>query len=148
MNKILIITLALFVTIPTQADDKKMREAMVNLYGASQPYEDFFYKYTRAVISNDRSTVASLNSYPIRVNYNKKTKYIKSKQEFIKKYDEIITKRIIEVVNKQKFEDLFASSNGLNIGLGHVWFNGYCVGKEPGHECDAIKVRVMAYNVE
>jgi hypothetical protein len=127
--------------------DVKMREMLTSLYGQSEIYEAFYFKLREALISGDKKTVAELNDYPIRVNFDSGSVYYKSANEFIKNYSDIVTNEMLSRVSKHKFKELFANSYGMHIGLGDIWFTGYCIGKVEGKECDKVKVNVTTYNV-
>ena len=54
---------------------------------------------------------------------------------------------MLDRVEKQTFSTLFANSYGLHIGLGDIWFTGYCIGKNADNPCEKVKMSVTAYNV-
>lgn len=127
--------------------DEESRERLKFLYGESDIYENFFYELKNALVAKDIEKVADFNEYPIRVNFDGGTKYYKNKNEFIKNYKNIITSEMLERVEKQTFGDLFANSYGMHIGLGDIWFTGYCIGDDPENPCKKVKINVTSYNV-
>jgi len=143
----LLIFTFIFSSSTLAVTDVKMREILTSLYGESEIYEIFYFKLRSALISGDKQTVAELNDYPIRVNFDSGTKYYKSEKEFVENYSNIVTKEMLSRVSKHKFNELFANSYGMHIGLGDIWFTGYCIGKVKGKECEQVKVNVTAYNV-
>ncbi|MBO9492425.1 hypothetical protein J7384_18835 [Endozoicomonas sp. G2_1] len=148
MNRFLCIILVLFSSFSWSTSTSEIRKNLTYLYGEYEIYESFYYKLTEAILQKDPKTVASMNMYPIRVNSASGTVYIKTEQEFISQFDSIVNKKMMDTVKSQKFEDLFANSTGMHIGLGDIWFTGYCTGTEEGKECDTVIVKVMAYNVK
>ncbi|WP_462159812.1 hypothetical protein [Pseudoalteromonas sp. GB56] len=127
--------------------DEESRDRLKYLYGESEIYENFFYELKNALITKEIEKVANLNGYPIRVNFDSGTKYFKNKNEFITNYESIVTSEMLERVKQQSFANLFANSYGMHIGLGDIWFTGYCIGKDPANPCEKVKVNVTAYNV-
>jgi hypothetical protein len=83
----------------------------------------------QAVAQHDAATVASLVHYPIKVNPGKHPITIKNPKAFIKDYDRIITHDISDVILKQKYDALFANSQGVMLGDGEVWITGFCLDK-------------------
>ncbi len=70
----------------------------------------------------DKQKLALLVDYPIKVNLRGKTFQIKSREDFIRNYNEIITPRVRKSALKQNFEDLFVNWQGVMIGSGEIWF--------------------------
>ena len=124
-----------------------MRAKLTSLYGESEIYEEFYLKLRKALVSGDKEAVAKLNTYPIRVNIDSTSVYYKTAREFLANYSQIITREMLSRVKKSDFKDLFANSYGMHIGLGDIWFTGYCIGKITDKECDDVKVNVTTYNV-
>lgn len=144
-----LITLLLFILSFNliAGTDENVRNRLKNLYGESDIYEHFFYQLKNYIIAKNAEQVASLNDYPIRVNFDSGTKYFKNKDEFIASYEKIVTPEMLERVRSQGFEDLFANSYGMHIGFGDIWFTGYCIGESPENPCEKVKVKITAYNV-
>ncbi len=80
-----------------------------------------------AVAKHDTAAVAALVHYPIRVKLHGKPTDISKPQSFIKNYDNIITPDIVDVIEKQKYEDLFVNYQGAMLGEGEVWIIGFCI---------------------
>jgi hypothetical protein len=83
----------------------------------------------RAVAKHDVAAVAALIRYPLRVNPGKRPFTVKSPKAFIARYDEIITPDVTSAIFKQKYENLFANSEGVMIGDGEVWITSSCLDK-------------------
>jgi len=146
MRNILVLLITIVSCNTFAATDEESRDKIKSLYGESEIYEHFFYEFKDALIAKDIEKVANLNDYPIRVNFDSGSKYF-SKDEFVKNYADIVTSEMLERVKQQTFADLFANSYGMHLGLGDIWFTGYCIGKDSENPCEKVKVNVTAYNV-
>lgn len=81
----------------------------------------------QAVQKHDAAAVAAIVSYPITINPRKPNAIlIRTPKAFVDHYDQIITPRIAEIVEKQKYEDLFVNDQGAMLGDGEVWISGIC----------------------
>ena len=93
-----------------------------------------------AVAKHDAAAVATLVSYPITINpRTKQAMSIRTPQAFIANYDKIITPPIANVIEKQKYEDLFVNYKGAMFGLGEVWIIGICRDKT----CKQTDIKIM-----
>ena len=93
-------------------------------------FQAFFADLKQAVQTHDADAVAALVSYPITVNpRTKAAKRVRTPKAFVARYDTIITPHIADVIEKQKYEDLFVSYRGAMFGSGEVWVGGICKGK-------------------
>lgn len=74
-----------------------------------------------ALSNGDKQAIAAVMAYPLRVNTAPgKFFTVKNAQEFLKKYNQIITPDLIQAVQKDK--DIFCNMQGAMIG-GGIWFN-------------------------
>ena len=89
-------------------------------------YATFLTSLQRAVRANDRGAVAKLVHYPLRVNYDGKTRLYRDAAAVRADYEQIFTPRVRRAILDQRFERLFGSSRGLMIGNGAVWFDRLC----------------------
>lgn len=74
-----------------------------------------------AVAADEKAAVAELILLPLQVNGETPMK-IKSKEEFIEKYDQIMTKPVKDALAAQKVDDLFVRDQGVMVGNGQLWF--------------------------
>ncbi|MEV5029865.1 hypothetical protein [Paenibacillus sp. LPE1-1-1.1] len=74
-----------------------------------------------AVAANEKDAVAELILLPLQVN-GEIPYAVKSKEEFIEKYDQIITPSVKEALEAQKVDDLFVRDQGVMVGDGELWF--------------------------
>ena len=93
-------------------------------------FHEVFSGLQSAVEKHDAAAVAALVSYPITINpHTKKAMRIRTPQAFAASYDKIITPHIAEVIQKQKYEELFVNYQGAMFGSGEVWLTGICKDK-------------------
>ena len=121
--------------------DDRTEPRMSRLFGKSEPYVEFFYKFKKAIVEDDRTTVASLIRYPITVtNQNSKIDYVlRTKSEFLDNYDWIINENVKTTVEKEDFDTLFVNWQGVMFGRGQVWYAGICLDKA----CKNVIVKVI-----
>lgn len=89
-------------------------------------YRRFLTQLQTAVRANDRSAVAGLISYPLRVNFAGQAKYYRNARLVLADYERIFTPRVRSAVLAQRFEDLFGRDQGVMVGDGAVWFDHIC----------------------
>lgn len=104
------------------------------LFGTHQPYHVFFQSFQNAVASEDKLEVAKMMAFPLRVGTQKLTKI-----KFLKRYNQIFTPHVTQVVREQHYSKLFARDQGVMFGDGEVWFSGFCL---DGNVCQKLKIRV------
>jgi len=84
-------------------------------------FTSYFEKLQKNVAKNNKAAVADSITFPLRVNHNGKSVMIKSKKEFIKKYDNIMTAKVKKKLLAQKIDNLFVNWKGVMVGDGEVW---------------------------
>lgn len=106
-------------------------KAIENNIGDPAKFQSVVTDLQKAVAKQDAATVAALVSYPITINpRTKKAMRVRTPQAFIASYDTIITPHIADVIEKQKYEQLFVNYQGAMFGTGEVWIAGICKDKE------------------
>jgi hypothetical protein len=109
-------------------DPTKFRAVMTALQQATQKH--------------DAPAVAALVSYPIDINpHTKQVLHILTPDAFIAQFDRIVTPHIAEVIEKQKYKDLFVNYQGAMFGSGEVWIAGIC--KDNTCKQTDIKIRTI-----
>jgi leucyl aminopeptidase (aminopeptidase T) len=112
----------------TQADTDSSISANV---GDPAKFRQMMTSLQQAVATHDASAVATLVSYPITVNpRTKRAMRIRTPEAFVARYDKIVTPHIADVIQKQKYEDLFVNYQGAMFGSGEIWIAGICKDKE------------------
>ena len=87
--------------------------------------EQFFISFKEALGQNDKKRIASLVSYPIKVNLaSGQSKRIRNAADFVRAYDRIFDAKFKLVVMETDVKDLWAKSSGVAMPLGEIWFNG------------------------
>lgn len=88
-------------------------------------FHTFFVKLQQAVAKNDKKAVASMISYPLKVNTNGKTYTFQTPARFIAKYDSIMTPKVKRTLGYAIEEDLFANWQGVMVGSGQLWISQF-----------------------
>jgi uncharacterized protein len=90
--------------------------------GDFDAYSAFFGKLKSAVVQNDRSAVATLMAFPLRVNIAKqKPKTFRSEAAFLKAYDEVFTEDLREGIRGAEPADIFCRDGSTMFCGGAVW---------------------------
>ncbi|MFF2907915.1 hypothetical protein [Paenibacillus sp. NPDC057934] len=84
-------------------------------------FAHFFNKLQKDVAANNKAAVADSISYPLRVNTKGKSMQIKTKKEFIAKYNDILTAKVKKKFLAQKEDKLFVNWQGVMVGDGELW---------------------------
>ncbi len=114
---------------------------------------EIWRSFQNAVAADDRDTVASLPSYPFRVNYptdNLDADYrrIPNKRAFLRAYDKIFDDNIKRFIASTFRSDLWARYDGILTPRGEIWIGVHCIGPgrndcSTGHE---VKIRTIHGN--
>lgn len=124
------------------ATELEMDANLDRLFNSHQNYHAFFDNFKTQVVAQNKTEVAKLVSYPIKVTLVGKKVQIKTPQQLVKHYDAIFTPELVAVVKAQAYQDLFANYQGLAIGKGQVWFSGIC----QDNQCKKSTVLVTGIN--
>ncbi|MDO3408422.1 hypothetical protein QWJ34_01430 [Saccharibacillus sp. CPCC 101409] len=88
----------------------------------------FYANLQRAVAKGDKAAVAARVHYPLSVYLDTdddkpaaKT-VIKTKAQFLNKYNQIFTEDVRESLAETSFAELFVNQDGASIDDGHIWF--------------------------
>ncbi|KWX72629.1 hypothetical protein AMQ84_25540 [Paenibacillus riograndensis] len=88
-------------------------------------FEHNFSLLQKNVKEGKKSEVANLMVYPLKVNHNGKTMQIKTKKDFIAKYDKIINAKVKKALLAQKVDKVFVNWKGVMIGNGELWIGQF-----------------------
>ncbi|WP_244169775.1 hypothetical protein [Paenibacillus helianthi] len=88
-------------------------------------FEHNFSLLQKHVKEGKKSEVAHLMVYPLKVNNKGKTIEIKTKKDFIAKYDKIMTAKVKKALLAQKLDKVFINSKGVMIGNGELWMGQF-----------------------
>ena len=131
-----------FTVFAAQTTDQRLDY----ICGEHEPYHKFFDTFKTAVASDDKKTVANLINYPLMVNRESGTKYIKSSAALLRNYDAIFTENVRHEIAIQTYDTLFVNWQGVMIGRGQVWFEGICSGIITNGKCENVTVNVVTIN--
>lgn len=113
------------------------------LYGEHASYQKFLKDFQVATQEREKTKVASMIHYPIKINLEGKKITFKSAQELLKRYDDIFDPMLVNVIQAQKYENVFANTQGIMIGeSGELWFSGFCLDKS----CKKVSIKIIAIN--
>ncbi|TVX93630.1 hypothetical protein [Paenibacillus agilis] len=88
-------------------------------------FVQFLSDLKKEVAANNKKAVAGMIDYPLNVNKNGKTTKIKTKQQFIKQYNKIMTKEVKQKLLAQKADRVFVNAEGVMIGDGEMWISQF-----------------------
>lgn len=111
-----------------------LQAAPVNPYAVAgienaAEFEKTFAALQKVVAVNDRSKVADMVLYPLRVNgwtdevKGKGSVQFETKAELLDNYDEIFTLQVREAIVGQKVAELSVNWQGVMVGKGEVWLS-------------------------
>ncbi|RXZ77786.1 hypothetical protein EBB07_27310 [Paenibacillaceae bacterium] len=91
--------------------------------GIDDPKEftNFLDQLQKHVAKNNKAAVAELVSYPLRVNHDGKSLIIKTKKDFIARYNQIFTDEIKKKLLAQQADTVFVNWKGVMVGDGEIW---------------------------
>lgn len=115
------------------------------LYGSHDAYHHFFDQLKRDIAQGNKSAVAAVVKYPLKINIKEKRIIIKNQQQFIRNYNVIITEKIKKIVAEERFVGMFANGSGMMFGNGQIWFSGICLDKTC-KDSKKLVVRIIAIN--
>jgi hypothetical protein len=106
-------------------------------------YETFLTQLQTAVRADDRGAMVTLIGFPLRVNFEGRTRLYRDAQSVARDYSRIFTPKVRRAILNQRFDRLFGRDQGVMIGNGEVWFDHNC----PNAECSAPgPVRIKSVN--
>ena len=126
--KLVAITLQLILlSITTAFSHPAQKEGRFSVAGLDddREVEQFFVSFKEAIAKGDKKKVASLASYPIRVNLGSgRWKRIRNAADFISAYDRIFDDKFTRLILRTDVKDLWAKWSGVAMPRGEIWFNG------------------------
>ena len=130
----------LVAPVAAHAQDSTLDKNVERMVGSPVELRKLLRDLQRAVDTHDATAVAALVNYPIRVPATGRTMIIRSKADFVAKYDSIMIPEIADAIKAQRYEDLFVRDQGAMVGSGQVWFAGVCLDKD----CKRSVIRIKA----
>jgi hypothetical protein len=127
---------------PPQPDTSAIDSSISTNVGDPARVREILVTLQRSVQKHDAAAVAALVSYPITINpHTANTIRIRTEEAFVDHYDQIITPHVTDVIEKQRYEDLFVNDQGAMLGDGEVWIAGIC--KDKACNQTDIKIRTI-----
>ena len=80
------------------------------------------FRFWQAVTKGDKSTVASLIVYPIKVHVAGSLKTIHDRNDLLTHYDAVFSPGYRAAIAAEAPRDMFARDQGIMLGSGEVWF--------------------------
>lgn len=130
-TRLVILLLTLFIGMGNafSATVQEVDQRLDLLFGSHQPYHDFLNDLQQAVAAKDKTKVAAMASYPLKVSLKGKEKTFRNPAALKKNYDSVFTPELSKIILDQKYEELFARDQGVMVGDGQLWFSGVCADK-------------------
>jgi hypothetical protein len=100
----------------------KYARAGVESMADTETMDRTFLAFQRAVKRDDRSAVASMMEYPLRLDTAKGEIKLKSPAALLSRYDFVFDAQVKRAVASTSLSDLFARNDGVAIKGGIVWF--------------------------
>jgi hypothetical protein len=130
-TRLMIFAVTVLASLARAQSKAEIDKAIEANLGDPAKFQNVMTELKQAVAKHDAAAVAALVSYPIMVNPGtKKAMRIRTPDAFVASYDKIITPHIADVIEKQKYEDLFVNYQGAMFGSGEVWISGICKDKQ------------------
>ena len=134
---------ALSTADPAAAQSDQATSARLDaLFGAHEPYRAFLAALKESVSEGDEAAVAAMVAYPLETTLAGERVTLASEDDFMQRYEQLLTPAVVAAVEKQTYATLFANAEGAMIGDGEVWFSGVC----GDATCAEASVRIIAVN--
>lgn len=89
----------------------------------AKAFSDFYIGLKKAVSEGNSKDVSEFMSYPLNLIKNGQTTIIYTKEQFVQKYDRIITSNVRKQLLDQNIDNLFINAKGVRIGDGSMWIS-------------------------
>ncbi len=92
--------------------------------GVEDPREvgRFLAELKEAVARDERARVASLVSFPLRLNTGRGKTLVRSRRDFLRRYARVFDAKVKAALARQTEAGLFVRDQGLMVGDGEIWF--------------------------
>jgi hypothetical protein len=92
--------------------------------GVEDPREvgRFLSELKEAVARDERARVASLVSFPMRLNSGRRKTLVRDRRDFLRRYARIFNAKVREALARQAEPALFVNYQGVMVGDGEIWF--------------------------
>jgi hypothetical protein len=95
--------------------------------GVNDPdhFEDFFRRLQKMIAEDEREAVAAVVHYPMSVEIDGKLQMMRSEEDFLAHYDDIMSEDVKTAVAVQELEETFVNQRGIMIGQEVLWLGCY-----------------------
>lgn len=121
------------------SDHAEVNATIDRLLGPHEAFEKVIETFRQAVGSKDAGAVAALVQYPLKATIDGRQATIADADDFVQRYDAIVTPAMAETIAAQKYADLFVNQQGVMFGDGQAWINGIC----QDATCKDLQIRVV-----
>jgi hypothetical protein len=113
----------------------KLGEEQLN---TARAIEDFWQDFQSSLRKNNKQHLAAMAKYPMNANLARGSLKVRTPQEFVRRYDEILPEELRQMLLKQPVNCIGRVGwRGFTVAEGQIWFDQYPDGK----------VKIMAVNV-
>jgi len=91
--------------------------------GDCQRAIEFFHLVRAELQKNDRLSLAAQIEYPLLTSIHHKRASIRSKEQFLKQFDQIFDKGVRCAILNASDDDIWSNSRGYTLGNGDIWFD-------------------------
>src|SRR4051794_4536741 len=118
---VLVVVACLWMGAASAAQDEPLEWRLEHVAGV-RPEEaaNFFARLRKNVGTDDRRAVCEMVAYPLA----QPGGAVSDAADCVARYDAIFTVAVRKAVGKQQYEELFATPDGVVVGLGELWFSG------------------------
>ncbi len=83
----------------------------------------FFEKLQTAVKAGDKNQLSSMVVYPLRSFQNGKRIQIRSRDQFLRQYSQLLTPAVVCAIEAAKISDVWGNDQGFMVGRGVIWWD-------------------------
>ena len=107
---------------------ESLESAIEKVAGLKVPEVQQFLKDLKSgIAAKDSKAICAMVSYPLGTTTSGT---VKNMIECRDRYARIFNQKVVDAIDRQRFETLFANYQGVMIGRGEVWISGVCRDKK------------------
>ncbi|OWV77007.1 hypothetical protein ATY76_03355 [Rhizobium sp. R339] len=122
--------------------DNEVYDRIEELHDDAAGFDRPLRQLVLAMRSGDAETIAGLAEYPLTVKANGETYDVENAEDFVENFDDLVTPDTRRAVGRQRYQDLFVSSEGVMLANGAVWMGAVC----DDNACDESHWAIIAIN--
>ena len=128
--------------LPPLLDALSLESRIGKIAGLKVPeVQQFLRDLKSGVAAKDSKVICAMVSYPLSTTTSGT---LKDMNECRARYARIFNQKVVEAIDRQRFETLFVNYQGVMIGRGEIWISGVCRDKkcERGYNLRIIRVNL------